>query len=321
MPEWIHILPAGDIATVDNRGPYRAANLPAIIAASFQLRDRIPVDENHSLHLAAPKGQPSPARGWIVAMQLREDGIWAQVEWSKTGRAMMAERQYRAVSPVITHTDAKEIIAIEAVSLVNRPNLRGLTALNMEQSEMTFMERLIKALGLSADATEEDVLKALPAEVPAEETAALQSVMAEIGTALGVQGAAPEQLTQAVTALNSAVTELEGKNVALQSELDGLKTNASRAKAEAFVDDAIRAKRAGVKPKRDIYISMHMQNPAQTEEIVNAMPVLGATPTTDTPPAERQHTALNAEQMAVCKALNIAPDAYAQTLADEKEAI
>lgn len=319
IPQWIHILPVGDVQTVDARGPYRALNLSAIIAASFDAQPRIPIDENHSLHLAAGKGQPSPARGWIVEMDARADGIWGRVEWSKTGREMMAERQYRSVSPVIQHTDKKEIIAIEAVSLVNRPNLRGLTALNMEHPTMTFMERLIEALGLTPDATEEDVIKAIAATKKDDEVA-MQSALVTVGTALGAAGTSPDDLVNTARALNAANVELTQTVTALQSENKALKSTATRKAAEDAVDAAIRAKRVGVKASRDAYISMHMENADRTQAILNGLPSLDDTQTTNTPPSgDVTQTALNSEQMKVADLLGIPHDAYAKTLAAEKD--
>ena len=75
-PAWVHLLPAGEIETIDRRGPYRIADAEKLIAAGFAATPRLPIDENHATDLAAPKGQPAPARGWITAMEAREDGIW-----------------------------------------------------------------------------------------------------------------------------------------------------------------------------------------------------------------------------------------------------
>jgi phage I-like protein len=68
VPEWVHLLPIGTFSGVDGRGPYTVPDPAAVIAASMAVR-RLPVDENHATDLAAPKGEPSPARGWIVEMQ------------------------------------------------------------------------------------------------------------------------------------------------------------------------------------------------------------------------------------------------------------
>jgi len=64
-PDWIHLLPAtsGAVHTFDARGPYLLRDADAIIAASFADPRGLPIDENHATDLAAPLGQPSPARG------------------------------------------------------------------------------------------------------------------------------------------------------------------------------------------------------------------------------------------------------------------
>lgn len=323
-PEWVHLLPArsGAIQTADRRGPYTVADAEALIAASFEDADRLPIDENHATDLAAPQGLPAPARGWITAMQAREDGIWGRVEWTDEGRRMVAGRAYRALSPVIQHTATKTVLRILRASLVNRPNLRGLAALNQETS-MDFMAQLIEALGLEAGATEEHILAAIRNRKKEGDAAApaLQSAITEIGTALGVQGdtsaivAAARKAgasTDAMTALQSEVTTLRGELTALQGA-------GARARAEAFVDGAIADLRAGVNAgKRDFYVSLHMKNPAETEELINGLPKLGHSGLTIQPPATRDgEVSLNAAQIEAATLLGLSQDDYRAALKAE----
>lgn len=144
-----HLLPtaAGKVQTQDNRGPYDVTDAEAIIAASFADQPKLQIDENHAEDLKSGKGEPSPARGWITELQARADGIWGKVEWTGAGRALVADKAYRAMSPVILHDKAKKVVAILRASLVNRPNLKGLVSLNQEQSEMD-LAKLAAALGL-----------------------------------------------------------------------------------------------------------------------------------------------------------------------------
>lgn len=193
VPEWVHLLPAaqGALLTFDRRGPYRIDNAAAVIAASMAADPRdgggLIVDENHASEIAAPSGLPSPSRGRIVAMEARADGIWGQVDWTETGRQLLAEKAYRGISPVIMldPKDPTRILRIKNAALVNYPNLRGLAALNQETS-MAFMDQLITALGLQTDASEADVLSAVTARTAAQADAgaALQAAMAEIGSTL-----------------------------------------------------------------------------------------------------------------------------------------
>jgi len=110
-PEWVHLLPAGAVETVDRRGPYRVTDGEKLIAASFAQSPRLPIDENHATDLAAPKGQPAPARGWITALEARADGIWGKVEWTEAGRQLVEDRAYRGLSPVISKRSTDHTVA------------------------------------------------------------------------------------------------------------------------------------------------------------------------------------------------------------------
>jgi len=288
VPEWLHLLPAeGPVRTNDGRGPYRVADIAAIIEASLQAGTKLVLDENHSTDLAAPKGGEAPARGWIVELQRRTDGVWGRVEWTTRGRQIMEDREYRGVSPVIAHRKDGTIVAIRRASLVNEPNFVELTALHQqdhqEKPSMTFMEQLAKALGLGESASEEEILDALKKalEKPKGDTDAVekavneaaQSTIQPIATALGLDDDAD------LTAIQSAIGTLKtgsdkaGQLVnALQSRVETLETDRKRDAATAFVDGAIREGRAGVKPQRDLYITMHMENPERAQSIVGALP-------------------------------------------------
>ena len=62
------------------------------------------------------RSEPAPARGWIVELQGRQDGIWGKVEWTATGRDLVAGKAYRGISPVIEHRPDNSIIAIRRAS-------------------------------------------------------------------------------------------------------------------------------------------------------------------------------------------------------------
>jgi phage I-like protein len=100
-PEWVHLLPAGPLVkTRAGRGPYRLDDPAAVVARSLELagvRGAV-LDQNHSTDLAAPLGQPAPARGWITSFEARADGIWGKVDWTGPGKALMADRAYRGIS-------------------------------------------------------------------------------------------------------------------------------------------------------------------------------------------------------------------------------
>lgn len=298
-PEWIHLLPTanGPIQTDDKRGPYLVDDAASIIARSFAETDRLPIDQNHSTDLAAPKGLPSPASGWIVEMQARADGIWGRVEWTREGAALVADRAYRSISPVILHDKGKKIFAVLRASLVNRPNFKGLAALNSSQEEepqVNQLEQIALALGLQASASGEDILAAIRANKPSDP--ALQSSLQ------AAQGA--------VTALQATVSEQA-------TRINALTEGAARRDAEAFVDQAIADKRAGLSAAtRAHYVAMHMADPAMAKTTIESLPQLGPSGMGGTPPAalKEGEVSLNASQVAAAKLLGISTKDYAAAL-------
>ena len=308
VPDWVHLLPAGGIVlTNDQRGPYSLGDPDAIIAASFAGVDALEVDINHATYVAAPNGERSDAVGWVREMRADADGIWGRVEWTPEGRRLVADRAYRKISPVVIHDTSNRISRIANISLVNRPNLRGLHALNMETS-MTLQERLAARLGLLATATEDELMAAIP-----DDFAAMQSAMTEIGVALGVSGAEPAPIIAAAKAKVVAQPAQPAELVAMQAELVAmgqqlatLQSAGQRSAAEICVDQAIADARVGVKPQRDRFIAMHMANPAQTAALIAGLPALAGNQSFQSAPNPgAEITALNAEQTAVARLLGL----------------
>lgn len=295
-PEWLHLLPAGEARTVDGRGPYRTTDPQAVIAASLQ-SGKLVLCENHATDLAAPKGGPSPAQGWITALQNRADGIWGKVDWVEPASAPW--KRYRGVSPVIHHARDGTVLAIARATLTNTPNLAGLTSLHSQENDMDFRSALVAALGLTGEPDDAAILAAVKPGV------ALQSALAPIARAAGVAETADAAAVLAgVERLKGGsddrITSLQSEVTSLTTQLTAATDELKRDKAEAFVDGAIVAGRVGLRPVRDEYVAMHMADPAKAQKLINAMPVLqpGRSGAGVAPPAEGdpQNPALLSQQ-------------------------
>lgn len=303
VPEWIHLLPAGEARTVDGRGPYRIGSLQSLASASLGPGQKLVLDECHSTDKAAVLGLPAPARGWIVELQARDDGLWGRVEWTDEGRQLMEGKAYAGISPVITHSQDKQVLRVLRASLTNTPNLMGLTALHSEEEEddsMDWKAKLIELLGLDGTADDAAIEAALKAKM---ERPALQS----------------EEILQlpAVVALQSQVAELT-------TRLNASTEATARKAAEDYVDGQIAAGRVGLKPVRDEYVALHMADADQAVKLIGAMPVLkGAAITGDAPPAPGQD-GLTAEDRQVMALFNVSEDDYRASqaaLGQKKEAL
>lgn len=167
VPDWVHILPLGTVKTRDGR-TFKIDN-PAKLISQFK-NDGIDIAVDYEHNLDSPTIQrvdgPIPAAGWIKDMQLRENGIWARVEWTKPAAEMLAVKEYRYLSPTINHTLDGQVTRIRGLGLVHRPAMR-LTAMCSETGEASETSAdtslaLVKAtLGLDAQADAATVIATL----------------------------------------------------------------------------------------------------------------------------------------------------------------
>lgn len=291
VPEWVHLVPTaqGMIETHDGRGPYRIENAAEVIQASLALERGLVVDEAHE----TDKGNPAPARGWIAELQAREDGIWGRVEWTGAGRALIEDRAYRGISPNLLVDRNGVVRAIARAALTNKPNLRGLTPVLNSETPMD-MAKIAKALGLGADATEDDILAAIgrmndkKADKPAE---AMQSALTELGATFGVEGADPTAILaagKAAKANSDLAATLQAENARLTERLQAEETARKRATSEAWIDGEIAKKRAIPATEREFYVTLHMSQPDVAERVVGTIALLGETGATTAPPPEEQ---------------------------------
>mgnify|MGYP002778675893 CR=1 FL=1 len=321
-PDWVHLLPAGEVRTRDGRGPY-TYDAAEVIAASMAEPAGLVIDQDHATDLAAPTGREAPARGWIEEMQARADGVWARVAWTASGAALLADRAYRGLSPVIVYDEAtKRIRAILRASLVNAPNLRGLTALHAEDS--MDWTKVAEALGLPATATaDEAAAVATTLKGATGNTTALHSTLAAIGTELGVEGgdgAAILVAAKAARAGTGDVVALQARLTAAEAKVKEIEGAQARAASEAYVDGEMAKGRVGLNATtRPDLVALHMAQPDAARRLIDAMPVVGpgaAAPERKGAPAGTV-VALNATQKSVCHMLGIPEDTYLDTLKAE----
>lgn len=275
-PAAVHLVPAGSFKGQDGRGPYTLRSAQAVIAASMAA-GRLPIDENHATDHGMKTGQPAPARGWIVGMEARADGIWGQVEWTPSGKALMADRAYRGISPVIAHRQDGEILQVLRAGLTNAPNLPQLASLNSQQEPDVDLTKLRAALGLADTADEAAILAAAETARTAVATHAQQLQRLAEAAKLPKPGeATADAIITALQTQSGGEAQLRTELVSLQTQLNTLRADAAKEKATAVVDAAIRDGKPIPAALRDHYIARHAQNPADVEKELAALPNINA---------------------------------------------
>ena len=160
-PEWIVLLPAGQvIAGMDGR-QYQSPGPEAVIAEQRRRDLMLPVDINHATHRNW-NASPTPAYGWVVDFRDEAGEVQGRVEWTEAGLALLAARAYRYYSPAYEMSgqyDQRVVRAITSVALCTIPNLGARTQLN--QREGGSMKGVARRLGLPEDATEQQIIEAI----------------------------------------------------------------------------------------------------------------------------------------------------------------
>lgn len=173
----VRLFPAGEFRSADGSG--RPVDAPAwrmdaalaanLIARANARSDRKVIDYEHQTLKASDNGQPAPAAGWISALEWRPDGLYMIPDWTDKAAAMIAGKEYRYISPVFTYDAQGNVLDLLHAGLTNFAGLDGLTDLaalsahfNLSSTKETHsMKKLLEALGLSADASEDQALAAL----------------------------------------------------------------------------------------------------------------------------------------------------------------
>lgn len=150
-PEWVQLVPAGEFAGVDGRGPWRVADAAAVIAASMAMSGGmdLPIDYGHAMEheLHGNSAMAAEAAGWITKLEVRNGGeIWGQVEWTAPAAAKIQGRMYRGISPVFYHDAQGVVRSIARAGLTNTPNLRIKSLNAREGTEPAVTIEQLKAL-------------------------------------------------------------------------------------------------------------------------------------------------------------------------------
>lgn len=352
-PEWIPLIPAGaQITALDGR---KFGNpKPELIVKAFNDDPRdVPVDFEHSTEIKAPVGEPAPAAGWIVAMEVRKGAVWGKVEWTESGKAALESREYRYISPAFAFNNAKKmILEVVSAALVNRPafNMPAVARSQKQKGnarqENSMDKKLLKLLGLKDDATQEEIDTALASymEKSGELAEKLKVAQAKLDEDPAADlAAAKKEVDELKAKVKTTETELANAREANPSldkfvpraEFDAAKARAKAAEekiatadktahekaVEGEIDAALKAGKI-VPASKDFYVKTCSteEGLAQFREFVKTAPKIGEpSDLDDTPVPQGDGVKPTDAETAIARQCGISPEAYAAAKKDDEE--
>lgn len=233
-PARIQIIPMGRFTTQDERkiSLELTSSAAKTIIDTFSAKSTdMLIDYEHNTRFSPP-GTPNPAAGWIKDLSLSDDGLFADVEWTEKAAGMITAGEYRYVSPVVTKDKQGKITGLYEVALANKPAIDGMRPLitmsaENKSEEEIMLEVILKALGLSADASEADVLAKI-AELTDGQNAPSEELLSQLGLEKGSTNAV---VLAAVQGLVASKDQL----VVLSERIDKMEADTAGKKAEELV--------------------------------------------------------------------------------------
>lgn len=299
VPDWVQLTPKGPhLASRDGRTwelPDPDAVVRAYAEAAAQGMEA-PVDFEHATHVKGERGERADAVGWVKELDARDGALWGRIDWTDTGRAAIASRGYRYISPGFFFSSATRAIArLASVGLTNLPNF-ALPALNRAAPDHTEHDPMdpavLEALSLKPTATAAEAVLAINTLKAAEQLALNRAATPD-----------PEKFVPRADhqlALNRLAAFEEGE-----------KARAEEA-AVAAVDAAVAAGRVAPS-SRDYHLATCRQDGGldRFKAFVAAQPAL-VQPAAAAAVTTGSDAALTEDELAVCRMFGTDPAAFAE---------
>ena len=318
----LQLTPAQDFTPSDGRAMdvpawrINAATAQRVIAAFNAAQPPVIDYEHQTLHKEA-NGQPAPAAGWMHGLRWIEGrGLFAEAELTERARALVQSGEYRYFSPVFEYARGSgEVTRILMGALTNHPAIAGMEAVNLmaaasarftttpttstkERPDMNeLLKKLLAALGLPEDASEEQALSAIKALTDKPAVAATTATTTAPDPAQYVPVAVVQELQNNIAALSASVHSRAVDDVIAPAMSDGRLLPAE----EAWARDTAKTP-AGLASLTSLL------------KVRQPIAALASTQTKGQPPAAAATDThgLTADELAVAAACGMTPEAYAK---------
>ena len=334
-PDQFQVLPFG---TVEMEGEGSAdvddEAMNAINAEFARRGNEMVIDYEHQ----TLTGAEAPAAGWIRSLINKgAEGLWAVVEWTERARQYLAAKEYRYFSPVFWVRKAdRKVVAIETIALTNAPKINNLRPIIAKMTgygdnaqhikeDAIMWEKLLKLLGLAADAGEDKVVETVEAVKAKNQelTQSLEAVTAkntllekgggivkvackEVLEGLGLkEDATLEGATAAIEALKAPATAAQE----LSRQVATLTTEIATMKQEDLVGLALKEGKTSPDELDKWARDLALKSPEQFKLIVLSRPAGSVVPLEHIPPAPAEDKAgLTGEVLTVAKQMGVSQE-------------
>lgn len=128
-PVEFRLFPLGTVETTKGTFLLTPEDAAACVKRHVEYGNELSIDYGHGVFQEAD-GAPQRAAGWIVGLEVRDDGLWATgVTWTPTAERMIREREQRYFSPAFMADEEGHITEILNVALTLMPATHNLTPL------------------------------------------------------------------------------------------------------------------------------------------------------------------------------------------------
>ncbi|AUX31934.1 MULTISPECIES: phage protease [Sorangium] len=317
-PSELRLFRAGQNKTTKGTYVFSERSATAVMAAFKEHGVELPFDYGHAMAVGANLSDDGKAAGWFT-LEVRGGELWAvSIRWTDKAAKEIAAREWRYVSPWFEYDpESREITTIINVALTNIPATHEaqplMAASLLEFLENSMREKIVSLLGLSAEATDEEIAAAVEAITKklasaeeelskaakaAEETKA--NILAAGTTLIETTdwGSKVEELSRQLTARDAAVE-------ALSKEVETLKAEKLSVERKGLIEEGIRSFK--IAPAQRAYFEKKTLE--DIREYLSVAPVL--VPPSVTPSGEPL-VSLTDEDKAMAEKLGLTPDQMAK---------
>jgi phage I-like protein len=326
-PTEFQVFKAGAFETTKGLFLCDADSIASILKCAADYGNELCLDYNHGMADGWPvdPALSGKAAGWF-ALEDRgageSGGLWAvNVRWTPAAAAAIAAGEWRYTSPWFSYDgETRRIHELHNVALTNTPatkNLKPLTASRRGDTltESTNMNpKLLAALGLSATATEQDVLNALSAREA--QLTAFSAQKAQVDEVLALTGS-----TTMSAALGTAKAWKASHEAlpAVQEKLGKLEAGAVESELKTLLDAACTAGKVTPASRPEME-KLGKKDMEQLKALLNVMQPVVTTPGGAAKPKDGvvDTAGLSAEELAVARVTGLSAQEFAEAKAKQK---